>query len=171
MHKLSENGEYSSLPTCTLAQNEYVQQCDSTFVNTTIGVSQRDVHWKTVNIKPEVPNITQTWKNQVGFMMQPYDFFKDIDTLIKFPIIPTALKRYVDPTDTSGFTRVMEEAKFYSTTDKGQSCWASKKGSAGKSVFAQMNDEEVLCAQVYAICFDRHWEDMQLQHYKEQSVR
>ena len=43
--------------------------------------------WKTLNIKKEVPNVMQTWKNQGGFMMEPYYFFQDCRQTHKIPIV------------------------------------------------------------------------------------
>lgn len=72
----SEKGEYTSLPNVELVQNQYVQKCDTAWSTIEIPVSRRDIRWKTINIKPGIPNITQSWKNQIGFLMQPYHFFK-----------------------------------------------------------------------------------------------
>ena len=118
--KNSEKGEFTSLPNIQLVQNQYVQKCDNVWSTIEIGVSRRDVRWKTVNIKPEVPNITQSWKNQVGFMMQPYQFFKDIGCVVQVPMLETLLKKYKDSRDTSSFGKVMEGGKF-KTSDTEQS--------------------------------------------------
>ena len=58
----TENREYGELPICELVQNSYVQKIGTSWEELEIGVSRRDVRWKTINIRPEGPNFLQTWK-------------------------------------------------------------------------------------------------------------
>ena len=87
LHQINKNGEYGALLSCELVQNSYVQKIGTNWEELEIGVSRRDVRWKTINIKPQLPNISQSWKNQISFMMQLYHFYKDIGTILNVPII------------------------------------------------------------------------------------
>ena len=99
LQKVSEKGEYGTLPECKLYQNNYVQQTEDKWSTMDIEVSRRDVRWQAINIKPEVVNILQSWKNQVGFMMMPFHFFKDIGTEVRSHV-STLLYRSIQPLTT-----------------------------------------------------------------------
>ena len=178
LQKVSEKGEYGTLPECKLYQNDYVQQTKDKWSTMDIEVSCRDVRWQTINIKPEVVNIQQSWKNQVGFMMMPFHFFKDIGTEVRVPCISTSLQKYSATDDPSDLGRSVDESGRYTST-KGQSASSYTEGELGKLFFAQIGSD-AHCCQVLGVCFERvdyfsgwtsifkgHWDDFQMQHFKE----
>ena len=93
----SENGIYSELPSCTLKQNRYVQKVHSNYLAKDCTISRRDVCWHTMNIKKEVPNVVETWKSQVGSMMEPWQFYEDIKKEYKIPIAWSKVRKGVAP--------------------------------------------------------------------------
>ena len=121
LHKSSEKGEYGTLPQCTLLQNNYVQETSTKWSTKNIEVSRRDVRWQTINIKPEVVNISQSWKNQVGFMMMPFHFLKDIGAEVRVPSVKTSLQEYTDnPNDPPDLGCSVDESGI-NTSTKGKS--------------------------------------------------
>ena len=178
LHKTSEQGEYGNLPECTLQQNNYVQETGTKWSTTNINVSRRDVRWQTINIKPEVVNISQSWKNQIGFMMT-FHFFKDIGTEVQVPCVLSSIQKYTDnPDDPSDLGRSIDESGI-NTSSKGQSAFSYTEGEPGTSFFTQIGNNKS-CCKVLGICFERvdyysdwtsifkgHWDDFQMEHFKD----
>ena len=179
LHKTSELGEYGELPECKLAQNNYVQQTGTKWSTKKIYVSRRDVRWQTINIKPEVVNISQSWTNQVSFMMMPFHFFKDIGTEVRVPCVLSLLKEHTDdPDDLSDLGRSIDESGIKDST-KGQSASSFQEGVLGTSFFTQLG-KSTHCCRALGIAFERvdyfsgwtsifagHWDDFQDEHFKD----
>lgn len=117
LHKLSEKGEYGNLAECKLVQNNYVQKTATKWSTMNIGLPRRDVRWQTMNIKPEVVNVQQSWKNQVSFMMMAFHFFKDISTEVRVPVVKASLlKTTPNSDDPSNRGRALDEDQFKTST-------------------------------------------------------
>ena len=85
-YKRVGKGYLLRLASVQFKQNRYVQKCGNKWLASEISISCRDVHWKTLNIKKEVPNVVQTWKNQVGFMMELWHFYQDAKQVQEIPV-------------------------------------------------------------------------------------
>ena len=179
LHKTSELGEYGTLPECKLAQNNYVQETGTKWSTKKIYVSRRDTRWQTINIKPEVVNISQSWKNQVGFMMMPFHFFKDIGTEVLVPCVLSSIKEHTDnPDDPSDLGRAIDESGQNDST-KGQAASSLAEGDLGTSFFTQLSKSKHCCLAL-GIAFERvdyysswtsvfkgHWDNFQMEHFKD----
>ena len=165
------------MPKFEFVQNKYVQKCDNSYATKTIGLSQRDVRWKTINIKPEIPNITQTWKNKIGFMVQPYHFYKDIVCKIQVPMLETMIKEYDDLQDKIYGGKIMVASKF-KTSDKGQSVQSYDAATTNPptSLYSQLNQnknrgiciglnlEWIDCYSGWTSIYRGHWDDFQQEY-------
>ena len=162
-----------------MAQNNYVQETGTKWSTKKIDVSRKDTRWQTLNIKPEVVNILQSWKNQVGFMMMPFHFFKDIGTEVRVPCELSSIKEHTDnPDDPSDLGRAIDKSGVANCT-KGQSASSFPEGETGTSFLTQLG-KLTNCCRAMGIAFERvdyfsgwtsifngHWDDFQMEHFKD----